>query len=151
VPIWIRLCILQENRSNYWTSTYSTRIILPVPMRNLKINPREARNFTWRIWEWCGSGQVKCWRVPSAWLYRPLLLWKPTAVAEEHKHPTYRSVQLFEELWFLRTYYALSTDRKSQPSNYKYFDRLCGLVVRVTGFIFRGPVSIPGATRFSEK
>jgi hypothetical protein len=29
-------------------------------------------------------------------------------------------------------------------------DRLCGLVVRVPGYRSRGPVSIPGATRFSE-
>jgi hypothetical protein len=37
----------------------------------------------------------------------------------------------------------------------KYFyrrrDHLCGLVVRVPGYISRGPGSIPGATRFSEK
>jgi hypothetical protein len=30
-------------------------------------------------------------------------------------------------------------------------DCLCGLVVRVTGYRSEGPVSIPGATRFSEK
>jgi hypothetical protein len=30
-------------------------------------------------------------------------------------------------------------------------DRLCGLVVRVLGYRYRGPGSIPGATRFSEK
>jgi hypothetical protein len=30
-------------------------------------------------------------------------------------------------------------------------DRLCGLVVRVPGYGFRGPGSIPGATRYSEK
>jgi hypothetical protein len=31
-------------------------------------------------------------------------------------------------------------------------DRLCGLVVKVTGYRFRGPGPIPGATRFfSEK
>jgi hypothetical protein len=30
-------------------------------------------------------------------------------------------------------------------------DRLCGLVVRVPGYRSRGPDSIPGATRFSEK
>jgi hypothetical protein len=29
--------------------------------------------------------------------------------------------------------------------------RLCGLVVRVTGYRSRGPGSIPGATSFSEK
>jgi hypothetical protein len=32
-----------------------------------------------------------------------------------------------------------------------YFDRLCGLVVRVRGYRSRGSDSIPGATRFSEK
>jgi hypothetical protein len=31
------------------------------------------------------------------------------------------------------------------------FDRLCGLVVRVSGYRSRGPGSIPGPTRFSEK
>jgi hypothetical protein len=30
-------------------------------------------------------------------------------------------------------------------------DCLCGLVVRVAGYRFRGPGSIPSATRFSEK
>jgi hypothetical protein len=30
-------------------------------------------------------------------------------------------------------------------------DRLCGLVVRVPGYRSRGPGSIPGTTRFSEK
>jgi hypothetical protein len=30
-------------------------------------------------------------------------------------------------------------------------DRLCGLMVRVLGYRSRGPGSIPGATRFSEK
>jgi hypothetical protein len=33
----------------------------------------------------------------------------------------------------------------------KKVDRLCGLVVRVPGYRSRGPVSIPGANRFSEK
>jgi hypothetical protein len=30
-------------------------------------------------------------------------------------------------------------------------DRICGLVVRVLGYRFGGPGSIPGTTRFSEK
>jgi hypothetical protein len=30
-------------------------------------------------------------------------------------------------------------------------DRLCGLVARVPGYRSRGPGSVPGATRFSEK
>jgi hypothetical protein len=30
-------------------------------------------------------------------------------------------------------------------------DRLCGLVLRVPGYRARGPGSIPGATKFSEK
>jgi hypothetical protein len=33
----------------------------------------------------------------------------------------------------------------------KEVDRLCGLAVRVPGYSFRGPGSISGATRFSEK
>jgi hypothetical protein len=33
----------------------------------------------------------------------------------------------------------------------KKVDRLCGLVVRVTGYRCRGPGSIPGDTRFSDK
>jgi hypothetical protein len=31
------------------------------------------------------------------------------------------------------------------------YDHLCGLVVRIPDYRSRGPVSIPGATRFSEK
>jgi hypothetical protein len=34
---------------------------------------------------------------------------------------------------------------------YDPHDRLCGPVVRVAGYRFRGPGSIPRATRFSEK
>jgi hypothetical protein len=30
---------------------------------------------------------------------------------------------------------------------YYYYDRLCGLVVRVLGYRFGGPGSIPGTTR----
>jgi hypothetical protein len=33
----------------------------------------------------------------------------------------------------------------------RLFHRLCDLVVRVPGYRSRGPGSIPGATRFSEK
>jgi hypothetical protein len=32
-----------------------------------------------------------------------------------------------------------------------YSDRLCGLLVRVPGYRYRGAGSIPGAIRFSEK
>jgi hypothetical protein len=32
--------------------------------------------------------------------------------------------------------------------NFLQRDRLCGLVVKVPGYRFRGPGSIPGATRF---
>jgi hypothetical protein len=31
------------------------------------------------------------------------------------------------------------------------YDLFCGLMVRVPGYSFRGPGSIPGDTRFSEK
>jgi hypothetical protein len=37
------------------------------------------------------------------------------------------------------------------PTVHGEVDRLCGLVVRVLGYRSRGPCSIPGATRFSEK
>jgi hypothetical protein len=33
----------------------------------------------------------------------------------------------------------------------KKVDRLCGVVARVPGYRFRGPGSIPGVTKFSEK
>jgi hypothetical protein len=33
----------------------------------------------------------------------------------------------------------------------RHTDSLCGLVMRVPGYRSRGPGSIPGATRFSEK
>jgi hypothetical protein len=38
-----------------------------------------------------------------------------------------------------------------QSSRLQNGDRLCDLVVRVSGYRFRGPGSIPGAIRFSEK
>jgi hypothetical protein len=34
---------------------------------------------------------------------------------------------------------------------YSFYDHLCGLVVRVSGYRSRGPGLISGATRFSEK
>jgi hypothetical protein len=45
-------------------------------------------------------------------------------------------------------------NRVSNNKQYYYddiMDRLCGLVVRVPGYTSRGPGSIRGATRFSEK
>jgi hypothetical protein len=36
-------------------------------------------------------------------------------------------------------------------NNNNNVDRVCGLAVRVPGYRSRGPGSIPGATRFSEK
>jgi hypothetical protein len=39
----------------------------------------------------------------------------------------------------------------SEPIFYKVSDRFCGLVGRVPGYRSRGPGSIPGSTRFSEK
>jgi hypothetical protein len=43
----------------------------------------------------------------------------------------------------------------NKRTNYKFkewkWDRLCGLVVRGPGYRSRGPGSIPGAIRFSEK
>jgi hypothetical protein len=38
-----------------------------------------------------------------------------------------------------------------RESNLNQWDCLCSLVVRVPGYRFRGPGSIPGANRFSEK
>jgi hypothetical protein len=32
-----------------------------------------------------------------------------------------------------------------------FIDRLCGLVVRVPGYRSRGPGSVPGTARFTEK
>jgi hypothetical protein len=44
-----------------------------------------------------------------------------------------------------------NNERGFSPCVTKRKDRLCGLVVRVPGYRSRGPGSIPGATRFSEK
>jgi hypothetical protein len=42
-------------------------------------------------------------------------------------------------------------DYQNKKQSLMCVDRLCGLVVRVPGYISRGPGSILGATRFSEK
>jgi hypothetical protein len=39
----------------------------------------------------------------------------------------------------------------SIPSATRFYDRLCGLVIRVPGYRSRGPGWIPGATRFSDR
>jgi hypothetical protein len=41
--------------------------------------------------------------------------------------------------------------KKERSMAYIQMDRLCDLVVRVPGYRSRGPGSIPGTTRFSEK
>jgi hypothetical protein len=46
--------------------------------------------------------------------------------------------------------------KRSHPYRFEFtdnsvLDRLCGLVVRVPGYRSRGPGSISGATRFTEK
>jgi hypothetical protein len=58
----------------------------------------------------------------------------------------------------LASIYAISSSLRgsTQPRECFLFsctssDRLCSLVVRVPGYRSRGPSSIPGATRFSEK
>jgi hypothetical protein len=45
----------------------------------------------------------------------------------------------------------LADTHKTLNMRDNYFDRLCGLMVRVPGYRSRGPVSIPTATRFSDK
>jgi hypothetical protein len=42
-------------------------------------------------------------------------------------------------------------NKHSLKVTYDSTDRLCELVARVPGYRSRGPGSIPGATRFSEK
>jgi hypothetical protein len=44
--------------------------------------------------------------------------------------------------WRLLSFFSISSDT---------LERLCGLVVKVPGYVSRGPGSIPGTTRFSEK
>jgi hypothetical protein len=52
---------------------------------------------------------------------------------------------------------AFNSDETGNTSFIEYFnplvgdDRLCGQVVRVPAYRSRGPVSIPGAARFSKK
>jgi hypothetical protein len=47
--------------------------------------------------------------------------------------------------------YGVTTHRGKLSSCKEMYNRLCGLVVRDPGYRSRGPVSIPGANRFSEK
>jgi hypothetical protein len=47
--------------------------------------------------------------------------------------------------------YPKKKEKKEKRNERVPVDRLCGLVVRVPGYRSRGPGSIPGPTRFSEK
>jgi hypothetical protein len=49
--------------------------------------------------------------------------------------------------------YCISCEVQTEFMNVmqKKVDRIYGLVVRAPGYIYRGPGSIPGAARFSEK
>jgi hypothetical protein len=53
--------------------------------------------------------------------------------------------------WIPADYYALHPRRVEFSIVLKYADRLCGLVVRDSGYRSRGLGSIPGATKFYEK
>jgi hypothetical protein len=46
---------------------------------------------------------------------------------------------------------ALPVHQEIEQIIYDVHDSLCGLVIRVPGYRSRGPGSIPGATKFSEK
>jgi hypothetical protein len=46
--------------------------------------------------------------------------------------------------------YVRASETLTDYSSRMIMDRLCGLVVRIPGYISRGPGSILGATRFSE-
>jgi hypothetical protein len=48
-------------------------------------------------------------------------------------------------------FYCLKCDDAVLVCVWNMHDRLCGLVVRVLGYRFGGPGSIPGTTRFFEK
>jgi hypothetical protein len=51
--------------------------------------------------------------------------------------------------------YDSPNSHENEEINYEKYSRiedgLCGIVVKVPGYRSRGPVSIPGTTRFSEK
>jgi hypothetical protein len=51
----------------------------------------------------------------------------------------------------IKSFNVLHAKRWLLNKQYKYAAHLRGLVVRVSGYRSRGPGSIPGATRFSEK
>jgi hypothetical protein len=53
----------------------------------------------------------------------------------------------YEDLIFLELFQLYN----NRVWNLWHYDRLCGLVVRVSGYRSRGSGSIPGPTRFSEQ
>jgi hypothetical protein len=59
-----------------------------------------------------------------------------------------------ERVWVIFSLPCFTRLQNSQTITYIcvwFEDRLCGLVVRVSGYKSRGPGSVPGASRFSEK
>jgi hypothetical protein len=56
---------------------------------------------------------------------------------------------ILSQLWFI--FIKVSIIFNNISHNNKRYYRLCGLVVRVSGYRSRGPGSIPGTTTFSEK
>jgi hypothetical protein len=68
-------------------------------------------------------------------------LWNITIAANVCKHKTYVDFLFLKARQGKYIYIYI----------YIYIYRVCGLVVRVPGYRSRGPGSIPGATRFSEK
>jgi hypothetical protein len=66
-----------------------------------------------------------------------------------HRMTSWNITQHTSELIHLHyesTLYSFQNNNNNNNNNNN--DRLCGLVVRVSGYRFRGPGSIPGATRF---
>jgi hypothetical protein len=75
----------------------------------------------------------------------------------EHTYVIYKTGGNFEATKEAMTKARLGEMRKVKKKMHVFgalirmVDRLCGLVVRVPVYRFRGPGSIPGATKFSEK
>jgi hypothetical protein len=90
---------------------------------------------------WLQNGDVLCFLWVTNWMY--------ICYVEESRPPLWFGGQsswlqngdVLCFLWGMNWIYVIQ----------KKVDRLCWLVVRVLGYKSRGPFSIPGATRFSEK
>jgi hypothetical protein len=100
----------------------------------------------------CSSGRCLIyWYVHSCWMYKYVLTGSCSPKRNDSVPDTHLHMRSNVEAYCCNITKSKYEQIVQCTTNSVAWDRHCGLVVRVPGYKSRGPGSISGATRFSEK